>query len=234
MKGLQKTLFTILGAFALIGLVGGLIFALQFTRGNSILSKDINSGKSMDVYPPPLPTYAYTPLPTSTPVPTQTPTPTPIMLENGWYLYIDKEARYSFSYPPDAYFHTSKEGSLDYKSAYLQFTLPNADGYQGLMIQVLSNPEEIPVEGFAQKIYTIDPKGPSIDDLKKHSEQIKMAGMYGYKYSLSPFFYEFIILLPYEDKVYFIVPVHDNLNITLDPKALELFYKVLDTFALNP
>lgn len=143
MKDLRKSFYTILGALAFIGLIVGFIFALQFKRGSSVPSKG-DSGKSLAVYPPPIATQAYTPLPTSTTMPTQTPTPTPIVLENGWYLYTDQEAGYSFSYPPDALFQTSKEGAFDYKSAYLQFHIPSMNGYQGMMIQVLSNPESLP------------------------------------------------------------------------------------------
>jgi len=166
-------------------------------------------------------------------MPTQTPTPTPIVLENGWYLYTDKEAGYSFSYPPEAHFHTSKEGGLDYKTAHIQFDIPDADGYQGMMIEILSNPEKLPIESVAQKIYTTDLQSPSIDDVKKNSEQIKVAGMFAYQFTFKPFMYELTILLPNEDKVYFIVPVHDNLDTAVDPKALELFFKILETFTLN-
>ena len=230
---LKKTLYIIFGTLTLIGLAVGFIFVRQFTREGFKPSIGV-SGKSMAVYPPPMATQTYIPLPTFTPKPTKTPTPTPIILENGWYLYIDKEAGYSFSYPPDAHFHTSKEGKLDYKSVHIQFDIPDANGYQGMMIEVLSNADKLPIESIAQKIYTTDLQSPSIDDVKKNSEQIKVAGMVAYQFTITHSFYEFSILSPNEDKVFFIVPVHDNLNLTVDPPALLLFFKILETFTLNP
>jgi hypothetical protein len=112
--------------------------------------------------------------------------------------------------------------------------MSEADGYQGMVIDVLSNPQKLPVENIVQAIYTDQTQKPPIDVVKATLEQIEVAGIPAYKSTYQPSMFELTILLPYEDKVYFIVPVHDNLDTALDPKGLELFFQILGTFTLNP
>ena len=44
---------------------------------------------------------------------------------------------------------------------------------------------------------------------------------------------DFSIVIPREDKVYIAAPVHDIAATCVGPQALELFYRVLETFIVN-
>jgi len=232
MKNIKKILYTILGALALTGLTVGLIFALQFTRTSFKSSIDV-SGKSLGAYPPPEATHVYTPLPTYTPVPSHTPTPTPIMLENGWYLYVDKEAGYSFSYPPDVYLHTSKEGRLSYKSVHIQFKIPNT-GYQGMEINILTNTQNLPLENIVQEFYTGNGGEPSITNIRASIKPVMIGELSAFKSIFQPSIAEFTIYVPYGNKVLYAIPVTKMGLTAFDPQALELFEKTLATLTIKP
>lgn len=261
MKNLKKTLSITLEAIALIGLTAGLIFAFQFSKEN-LLPSDQNNGKSLAAYPPPaneesLPsrqnddapvaaypppaaTQAYTPPPTSafTPIPAVTlevppPTPTPVVLANGWYLYVDKEAGYSFSYPPDAHLETSKEGGFPYKTVHLQFRVPGS-GFQGMDIDVFLNTQSLSIEDVAQNIYTDRGSKPSPAAITNSIMSLRVGKLSAFKAVFQPSLVEFIIFIPYKDKVLYAMPVSEMGHTSIDFQATELFEKILATLTLEP
>ncbi len=169
------------------------------------------------------------PLSTTPPI---TETPIPPMLENGWYLYNDTEAGYSFSYPADAHFMTSRDSGINYDIVSLQFEIPDANGYQGMEIMVIDNPEQLPVENVLQRIYSNPTDIPRIESIRATLGKITIAGLHAYKSTYRPSMYELTILIPHQDKIYYFLPVHDNLNLLMDPRGLKLFFEILDTFEL--
>ena len=44
---------------------------------------------------------------------------------------------------------------------------------------------------------------------------------------------DFSVVIPLEEKAYIATPVHDIAATCVDPQALELFYRVLETFLVN-
>ena len=232
MQSQKKILSITLGAIALIGLIVSLLIAWQFTKGN-FLPSNRRDGKSLLAYPPPGDTHIYVPIPTYTPVPSHTPTPTPIMLENGWYLYVDKEAGYSFSYPPDVYLHTSKEGRLSYKSVHIQFKIPNA-GYQGMEINILTNTQNLPLENIVQEFYTSNGGEPSITNIRASIKPVMIGELSAFKSIFQPSIAEFTIYVPYGNKVLYAIPVTKMGLTAFNPQALELFEKILATLTIKP
>jgi hypothetical protein len=231
MVRLKKTLSIILEALALIGLIAGLLFAFQFARANFLPPSGSNV-KDVAAYPPPGATQVYMPLPTYTPILTWT--PTPIMLDNGWYLYIDEEAGYSFSYPPDAYLSSGQSTGFDYKSVTLSFRIPDASGYQGMQIIVYSNKERLPIERVSvDKVFQGKSESVTEDSVLFAMIPVKVSrsGYDAIKISVQPF--ETAVLMSVEDKVFFFAPSPDmRAGNPPDPKSIELFYKILDTFTL--
>jgi hypothetical protein len=232
MKSLKKTLSIILEALALLGLIVVLVIAIQFARVNFLPSNGSNANASA-AYPPPGITPIYTPLPTYTPVPSQTPTPKPIVLDNGWYLYVDKDAGFSLSYPPDVFFHTSKEGRLSYKSVHIQFKIPDA-GYQGIEINVLTNPQNRPIENIVQEVYSSNGGTPSIANIQASITPILIGKLSALKCVFQPSIAEFTIYVPYGNKVLYVAPVTEMGLTAFDSQAQELFEKILATFTLQP
>ena len=65
-------------------------------------------------------------------------------------------------------------------------------------------------------------------------EVITVAGLPGIKTSILPTNTEFSILFLYNNRVYTLAPVHGPSANAVDPKALALFYEVLETFEVKP
>ena len=155
-------------------------------------------------------------------------------LNNGWYLYEDPEAGFSFSYPPDVFFQTSQEGGLGFRTARIQFPRVKGQGYQGMVVDVLSNETHRPIEQVIKEIYTTPILNLSVESIKASVEKITVADHPAYLTTYQPFMFELCIFVPYEDKILFIVPVHDNLDIAGSPEALKLFWEIVNTFKINP
>ena len=80
--------------------------------------------------------------------------PTPRILENGWYEYTDKEAGYSFSYPPGSLYITSgKDKGEKYNHLSIQFVGIKGNGYQGMVVYLMANPKKYSTEEFLLQDY---------------------------------------------------------------------------------
>src|SRR5688500_1434216 len=90
--------------------------------------------------------------PPSSPAPAGTVVVTPEVLDNGWYQYSDPEIGYSFSYPPDTRVKIGKSRFGNH-SARLQFKLPGVVGYQGMVIRVEANPNDLPLDQMLAQLY---------------------------------------------------------------------------------
>jgi len=222
-----KILFSIL-------LVAGLALIFQLAKANftPIISF---SGKPQIAYPPPENTPMDFVWPTGTALPSPTVTPTPIVLENGWYLYEDKEAGYSISYPPEVHFHTSKEGFLDYKTVHIAFK-PSGLGYQGMVIEIFSNPEKFPVNEIVQKFYSRDNPEikPAIADIQNALNPTSIGHFSALKSIYKPSMAEFVIFVEIQDKVLCATPVTEMGLTAFAPSSLELFEKILATLTFKP
>lgn len=165
--------------------------------------------------------------------PSPTPTSTPIVLENGWYLYIDKDAGYSFAYPPDTFFQISKEGFFQYKTARLQLRIPDT-GYQGMVIDIYVNSQNQSIEEFVQQIYTTAERTPSLAEIKSSISSIKVGEFDAYKSAYQPALAEFMIFVPFRDKILVAIPVTMMGLNAFEPQSVELFHQILATLSFDP
>lgn len=156
-------------------------------------------------------------------------------LENGWYLYEDPEAGFSFSYPPEVYVHTSKEGFLDFKSVHLVFK-PSGLGYQGMIIELFSNPKDLPFEDIVQQFYSRDnpETKPTIADIQAALNPIMLGNLSAYKSVYRPSMANFIIIVPMKDKILCATPVTEMGLTDFAPSSQEMFEKILATLTFIP
>lgn len=89
--------------------------------------------KNENAYPAPgeektTPTLTVSEKPTSTPFPT--------VLENGWYLYEDREIGFAFSYPPNSHFSSGTTKIHPYSMIDIAFIIPNQHTYYGIKIDI--------------------------------------------------------------------------------------------------
>lgn len=232
MKNLKRKnnlAFSILISFLLLA---GLILIFQLAKANFIPSISF-SGKPQIAYPPPENTPMDFVWPTNTALPSPTVTPTPIILENGWYLYEDKEAGYSISYPPESFLVTSHEGGLEFSTVRIQFNFLKNQGYQGLVVDVLSNTKHQSVGEVIQNVYSTPIINLSLDSIESTAKKILVGETLAYLTTYQPFMFELCVFIPYGDKILFIVPVHDNLDSTVSQDALKIFWVIVETIKIN-
>jgi hypothetical protein len=157
---------------------------------------------------------------------------TPEVLDNGWYQYTDPELGYSFSFPPETRVKIGRSRFGNH-SAQLQFKLPGMAGYQGMVIRVEGNPNDLPIERMLAQLYERSAQELAPGELLSQVEVITVAGLPGIKTSILPTNTEFSILFLYNQHVYTLAPVHGPTTNAVDPQALELFYQIVDSFKVN-
>jgi hypothetical protein len=156
-------------------------------------------------------------------------------LENGWYLYEDKEAGFSFSYPPEVYIHTSKEGFLDFKTVHIAFE-PSGLGYQGMVIELFSNPKGLPIENIVQQFYSRDnpETKPAIADIKAALNPVMVGNLSAYKSVYHPSMAEFVVFVPMHFKILCVTPVTEMGLTDFAPSSQEMFDNILATLTIKP
>jgi hypothetical protein len=219
--------------FLLILLLAGVFLIFQLEKADFMPSLSLEENPQL-AYPPPEVTRGSIVKPSNIPTLTTTLTSTPIVLENGWYLYEDKEAGFSFSYPPDVFFHTSQEGDREFRTAHIQFTMLKGQGYQGMVVDVLSNPTNQSIDKIIQEKYSTPILNLSLETINATVKKISVAEIPAYLTTYQPFMFELCIFVPYGDKILFIVPVHDNLDFAGSPEALKVFWNIVKTFKIYP
>jgi hypothetical protein len=170
--------------------------------------------------------------PPPSPQPAVTLMVTPELLDNGWYQYTDPELGYSFSYPPETRVKIGRSRFGNH-SAQLQFKLPGVVGYQGMVIRVEGNPNDLPIEQMLAQFYERSAQEIAPEDLLSQVEVITVAGLPGIKTSILPTNAEFSILFLHNQRVYTLAPVHGPSVNVVDPQALEMFNQIVDSFKVN-
>ncbi len=149
-------------------------------------------------------------------------------LPSAWRTYTDPSLGYSLSFPEDVDFTlgTSRAGIY---TARLQFRVPGVDGYQGMVLRVEPNPERRGIEQIVGELYRrnllAEPQVGWVDQLAG----VTVAGLSGVQMGREG---DVSLVVPYQDRVYIVAPVHDVTTTALDPQALALFYQVLATLRL--
>lgn len=170
--------------------------------------------------------------PPSSPVPVVTVVVTPKVLDSGWYQYTDPELGYSFSYPPETRVKIGKSRFGNH-SAQLQFKLPGVIGYQGMVIRVEGNPNDLPIEQMLAQLYQRSAQEVAPEKLLSEVEVVTVAGLPGIKTSILPTNTEFSILFLYNQRVYTLAPVHGPSTNAVDPQALVLFNQIVESFKVK-
>lgn len=231
MESLKKTLSITLEVIALIGLIAVLLFAFQFARANFLPSSG-SDGKSLAAYPPPGATQIYTPLPTYTPSPAQILTPTPIVLDNGWYLYIDPDREFTFAYPPTALINAGQNPVDLSKNITIQFKIPDKP-YQGMSIRLEPNPKRLQGVEIAIQLFEESAQKSAPVEFANSLEHISVGGIPAVQAYIPSTNTEVTVIVLYDDKVFILAPVHDSAVTKVEKEILEVFYQILDTYKFN-
>ena len=172
-------------------------------------------------------------IPLASPMPARTVVVTPAVLDNGWYQYSDLEAGYSFSCPPETRVKIG-QSRFGNRSAQLQFRLPGGGSYQGMVIRVEANPQDLPIEQMLAQLYERSAQEIAPEALLRQVEVITVAGLPAIKTTILPTNTEFSILFLYNNRVYTLAPVHGPAAGEMNPEALELFNQIVETLTITP
>jgi hypothetical protein len=166
------------------------------------------------------------------PEPTPTPTPLPVVLENGWYLYTDPDGEFSFAYPSTAVITTGKNPVDLSKNITIQFQDPGK-AYQGMSIRLELNPKRLQGAEIAKQLYEVNAQKPAAAEFTDALKQMLVGGAPAVQASIPSTNTELTIIIPYNDKVFIISPVHDLSWTKVEPETLDLFYQVVNTLKLG-
>ncbi len=145
-----------------------------------------------------------------------------------WQTYTDTAAGYSISLPPGAVWRSGQNKDGTY-TARIQFQIPDVAGSQGMVIRVEPNPGQKGLDQILTELYQATTQQQPPADLLMQTQALTVAGLNAVK--LKGTGEDFIVVVPYAGKTYFIAPVHDLPMSVVAPQALNLFNQALATFA---
>jgi hypothetical protein len=115
----------------------------------------------------------------------------------------------------------------------LQFRMPNVTGYQGMVIHVVPITDSFSMDDILAQLYESNPQDLSLEEWLAQLEPTTVGSQNGFKTSCAEGSSDFSTVIPLEDKAHIATPVHDIAATCVGPQALELFYRVLETFIVN-
>ena len=148
---------------------------------------------------------------------------------SAWTSYTDPRLGYTISMPQDAEF-TSGTSKAGIYTARIQFTLPGAAGYQGMVVRVEPNAQHQGIEQIARDLYRSNLLKEPPADLLQQLQTVTVAGLSGVQMGQGA---DFSLVVPFEDHVYIFAPVHGEATSETDPQALALFYQILATLRIS-
>jgi len=156
--------------------------------------------------------------------------PTPEVLGNGWNRYVDTEAGYSISYPPAAILYATDEAGLDFKQVRIVFPVSTGRANQSMSITVFSNSERSSIHQIIEHEIYQGRSPKKGDDIPL--ELINVAGLQATKMEMAPFFPA--VLISAKNRIYFVsLPMDMMWGDLPTPDAVDLFYKIINTFSLD-
>jgi len=223
----------------LIGLLGVIAASFIFaTLRADYFPSNESDGKSLAAYPSPVSTAVPIIIPTNFLVPTRSleiqpsVTPTQVVLDNGWYLYTDPDSEFSFAYPQTAHIDAGRNPMDSSKNIIIQFRLPDKP-YQGMSIRMESNPKMLSDVDIAKQLFETSAQEQAPVEFLDSVKSITVGNVSAIEVSIPSMNTETTIIVPFEDKVFILSPVHDLANTMVEKEILELFYKILSTFDFN-
>jgi len=175
------------------------------------------------------------PVSSLTPIPDEISTPTPVVLSNEWYLYTDPDSEFSFSYPPDCVFNAGTNKIDLSKNITLQFLLPNPSSFQGMSIRIEPNTKHLRTEDMVAGIYEKYTLKSAPADFKGFFKEkdINVDGILASQVSIPGTNNEFTIIFLVKENFFIISPMHDLAVVNVDPKALDIFFQILESFKIT-
>jgi len=165
-------------------------------------------------------------------LPAQTPSPTPVVLENGWYLYSDPDGEFTFTYPPSAVINAGQNPVDSSKNIIIQFLLPEKP-YQGMSIRLEPNPERLQGTDLAKQLFEKSAQKPVTAEFMNSLQPIFVGGISAVQAVIPSSNTEVTIIIPYDDKVFIVSPVHEPSVTKVEKETLETFYQILNTMKLG-
>lgn len=150
----------------------------------------------------------------------------------GWKEFCQTEIGCTFHYPADAHF---EQGSNKYgiHTMRIQFDLPESEGYQGMVIRSLPLNEQRDLEDVLFQLYGSGTGGMTFEEWKEHLEDFDINGMPAWRTYCAVEGGDFFVVIPHGHRVYVASPTHSQASVCSDADAVELFYDVLETLALE-
>jgi len=152
----------------------------------------------------------------------------------GWLTFADPAAPFTLRYPQDAHLTAGKSKQGIY-TARLQFRLPEAEGYQGMLIRVEPNETGQGIETILGDLYRRYMEGEPPESLLEDAQEMLVSGQAGVRVGgLGGTPDDFTIVVPHGKQVFIVAPVHGMTGAGLDPRALDLFNQILGTLDVRP
>jgi hypothetical protein len=111
--------------------------------------------------------------------------------------------------------------------------MPDVSGYQGMVIQVVPINDSNPLDNVLEQLYESSPHDTSFEEWLEESEGTTVGDFTAFQTACSEGSSDFSVVVPRQDRVYVASPSHDMAVTCADPQALDLFYRVLETFLVK-
>ena len=102
-----------------------------------------------------------------------------------------------------------------------------------MVIHVVPITDSFSMDDILAQLYESSPQDLSFEEWLAQLEPTTVGSQTGFKTSCAEGSSDFSIVIPLEGKAYIATPVHDIAATCVDPEALELFYRVLETFIVD-
>jgi len=163
--------------------------------------------------------------------------------DREWQTFVDLEAGYSIRYPADFGFNAIKGSGEAYRTNNITFHLPNVNKPHQLSIEVIPNPDNLPIETIVKQIDEQADMGTAEIEAADALTPITIAGRSAYQTAILPdrSIYQpgnypsktaFHILLPDDDKVYHFALLYDSQSIP-ELEAERIYFQIVNTFELT-
>ena len=163
------------------------------------------------------------PVVTSTvPAPMARPT-TPV----GWLTYTDKDAGFSFSYPPDAYLETGSNTQHPFN--FIRMVFKDAS-QSSVIVDIRSNTAKSTPRELAAKTYQESGGQAAPKAMLDAEEEIMVGGNSASKYVIPSTLTYFMLFISCGDKMVVIYPGRNDDPLDGKTPGMDLFNTVLDTF----
>jgi len=103
-----------------------------------------------------------------------------------------------------------------------------------MVIDIYVNSQNQSIEEFVQQIYTTAERTPSLAEIKSSISSIKVGEFDAYKSAYQPALAEFMIFVPFRDKILVAIPVTMMGLNAFEPQSVELFHQILATLSFDP